>query len=173
MTTTRRPAETAAHAAAAPSDDSGLRVHHVSRQRSGRTVVNDVSFAIEPGELVAIAGGSGAGKTSLLRMMAGLDSADEGQVQIDGTPVAATDQGIGYVPQDDIIHMELPLRRTLDHAARLRVPGRPSAAERDELVTRTLDRLALCDRDHVAVGDLSGGQRKRASIWRACSSVGG
>ena len=55
-------------------------------------------------------------------------------------------------------------RRTLDHAARLRVPGRPSAVERDELVTRTLDRLALCDRDHVAVGDLSGGQRKRASI---------
>ena len=164
MTTRRRPVGTGLHAATTGPDDAGIRVHHVSRNRSGRTVVDDVSFSIRPGELVAIAGGSGAGKTSLLRVMAGLDPADGGQVHVDGVPVGATDRGIGYVPQDDIIHMELPLRRTLDHAARLRVPGRPSAVERDELVTRTLDRLALCDRDYVAVGDLSGGQRKRASI---------
>lgn len=146
------------------SDGRGITVHHLTRRRGERTVVDDVSLSVAPGELVAIAGGSGAGKTSLLRAMAGLDPADSGQVHLDGVPVAASDRGIGYVPQDDIIHLELPLRRTLDHAARLRVPGRPSAAERDELVTRTLDRLALCDRDHVAVGALSGGQRKRASI---------
>ncbi|MEM7285812.1 MAG: ATP-binding cassette domain-containing protein [Actinomycetota bacterium] len=164
MTTRRRQLGTASDAFSSASDQTGIRVHHVSRQRAGRTVVDDVSFSIRPGELVAIAGGSGAGKTSLLRTMAGLDSADAGQVHVDGVPVAGTDHGIGYVPQDDIIHMELPLRRTLDHAARLRVAGDVSAVDRDELVTRTLDRLALCDRDHVPVGDLSGGQRKRASI---------
>lgn len=163
MTTRRRPIGTAADAALG-SDETAIRVHHVSRQRNEQTVLDDVSLSIRPGELVAIAGGSGAGKTTLLRVMAGLDATDAGQVHIDGVAVNATDRGIGYVPQDDIIHMELPLRRTLDHAARLRVVDRPSAAERDVLVTRTLDRLALCDRDHVAVGELSGGQRKRASI---------
>ena len=163
---TTRPSGTTAdpHLSMASDAPSRLQVHHLTRARNGQTVLDDVSFAVGEGQLVAIAGGSGAGKTTLLRAIAGLDTVDAGQVLADSVPIGVTDLGVGYVPQDDIIHLDLPLRRTLDHAARLRVAGPVSSAEREELVTRTLDRLALCDRDQVVVGDLSGGQRKRASI---------
>jgi energy-coupling factor transporter ATP-binding protein EcfA2 len=70
---------------------------------------------------------------------------------------------IGYVPQDDIIHRELPVRATIRHAARLRLPDLDGPAL-DERVDQTIDALGLTDRSATAVGRLSGGQRKRVSI---------
>jgi ABC-type multidrug transport system ATPase subunit len=74
------------------------------------------------------------------------------------------DARIGYVPQDDIIHLEMPLRRTLRYAARLRLPAGTSVAEADRVVEETMRNLDLIDRAEVPVRALSGGQRKRASI---------
>lgn len=71
---------------------------------------------------------------------------------------------VGYVPQDDIVHLELPLRRTLRHAARLRLPSSAARDRVDAIVADVVDRLGLAGREHVAVGDLSGGERTRASI---------
>ena len=68
------------------------------------------------------------------------------------------------MPQDDIIHLEMPLRRTLRYAARLRLPAGTSALEADRIVDETLRDLDLADRADVPVRALSGGQRKRASI---------
>ncbi len=68
------------------------------------------------------------------------------------------------MPQDDIIHLEMPLRRTLRYAALLRLPGSTSAAEAERIVDETLRSLDLADRADVPVRALSGGQRKRASI---------
>jgi energy-coupling factor transporter ATP-binding protein EcfA2 len=72
--------------------------------------------------------------------------------------------GVGYVPQDDIIHTEMPLRRTLQYAARLRLPAGTSSEQADRVVDETIRELDLADRRDVAVRMLSGGQRKRASI---------
>ena len=71
---------------------------------------------------------------------------------------------MGYVPQDDIIHGEMPLRRTLQYAARLRLPAGTSPEQADRVVDDILRELDLVDRRDVAVRMLSGGQRKRASI---------
>jgi ABC-type multidrug transport system ATPase subunit len=71
---------------------------------------------------------------------------------------------IGFVPQDDIIHRDLPLRRTLRYAAGLRLPAGTDAAGIARTVDETLHDLDLADRSDVRVGHLSGGQRKRASI---------
>lgn len=129
--------------------------------KGGKRILDDVSLAISTGELVGIVGGSGAGKTTLLEALAGVHPADEGAVLVDGVSLyddlddfRAT---LGYVPQDDIIHVELPLGRTLHYAARLRL------AEGDAVH----DALRILDLTHHAetrVADLSGGQRKRASI---------
>jgi ABC-type multidrug transport system ATPase subunit/ABC-type multidrug transport system permease subunit len=139
----------------------------VSRQVGARPILQELSLSIEPGELVAIAGGSGAGKTTLLEILAGLQPPSSGEVRQDGIVRggrASSDSRIGYVPQDDIIHLEMPLRRTLRYAARLRLPAGTSAAEADRIVEETMNDLDLSDRAEVAVRALSGGQRKRASI---------
>jgi ABC-type multidrug transport system ATPase subunit/ABC-type multidrug transport system permease subunit len=139
----------------------------VSRNAGARQILQQLSLTVKPGELVAIAGGSGAGKTTLLETLAGLQPPSAGQVWHDGVIRGARtsmDARIGYVPQDDIIHLEMPLRRTLRYAARLRLPAGTSAAEADRVVEETMRDLDLADRADVPVRSLSGGQRKRASI---------
>jgi len=139
----------------------------VSRRVGTQQILQEMSLSVEPGELVAIAGGSGAGKTTLLEILGGLQPPSGGEVRHDGvlqgTRVSAESR-IGYVPQDDIIHLEMPLRRTLRYAARLRLPAGTSAAEADRVVDEAMHDLDLADRAEVPVRVLSGGQRKRASI---------
>ena len=139
----------------------------ISRRVGGRQILHKLSLAVEPGELIAIAGGSGAGKTSLLEILAGLQPPSTRELRHDGVMRGARAGGgakVGYVPQDDIIHLEMPLRRTLRYAALLRLPASTSAAEAERIVEDTLRDLDLTDRADVPVRALSGGQRKRASI---------
>ena len=152
-----------------PNTQRGGRIDaiDVSRHAGGRQILQKLSLTVKPGELVAVAGGSGAGKTTLLETLAGLQPPSAGQVWHDGVirgVRASMDARIGYVPQDDIIHLEMPLRRTLRYAARLRLPAGTSAAEADRVVEETMRDLDLADRAEVPVRALSGGQRKRASI---------
>ena len=122
------------------------------RVRSGDEILHDISLAVEHGELVAIIGASGSGKTTLLNSMSGLRPPASGSV-------LRAPGNIGYVPQGDAIHSALPLARALRYAALLREVAQQDAAVSD--VLRTLD---LASRSVVPVGDLSGGERKRASI---------
>ena len=138
------------------------------RSRGELTVLDAVSFAVAAGELVAIVGPSGAGKTMLLEAIAGIAPTSAGSVRFDGIDLHANLRKfrgvIGYVPQDDIIHADLPLRHTLRYAARLRLPSSTTAAEVDEAVHAAIDAVGLTEHADVRVGSLSGGQRKRASI---------
>src|SRR5262249_44757989 len=139
----------------------------VGQHAGGRQILHEVSLSIEPGELIALVGGSGAGKTTLLEILAGLRAPSTGQVMHDGVRVdagATPRSGVGYVPQDDIIHGEMPVGRTLRYAARLRLPAGTSSEQADLVVDEILRELDLADRRDVAVRMLSGGQRKRASI---------
>jgi ABC-type multidrug transport system ATPase subunit/ABC-type transport system involved in multi-copper enzyme maturation permease subunit len=146
-----------------------IAVHDLRRTlRDGTCVLHDVSFVVRAGELVGIVGGSGAGKTTLLDALAGVRPADGGHVLFDGADLAenldAFRSVLGYVPQDDIIHLELPLERTLHYAARLRLPAGTPRHDLQAATARVLAALDLGDRADVPVGSLSGGQRKRASI---------
>jgi ABC transport system ATP-binding/permease protein len=139
----------------------------VGQHAGGRQILHEVSLSIQPGELVALVGGSGAGKTTLLEILAGVRAPSAGQIMHDGVRVdacATPGSGIGYVPQDDIIHLEMPLRRTLRYAARLRLPAGTSAEQADRVLDETMCDLDLAEQRDVSVRMLSGGQRKRASI---------
>ena len=115
--------------------------------------LRDVTITVEPGELIAIIGASGSGKTTLLNIMSGLRPPASGEV------IRASGARVGYVPQDDIVHKELPLARTLRYAAALRHLPDPRGAVEDALRI-----LELGGRSLAPVGRLSGGERKRASI---------
>ncbi len=152
-----------------PEAPGGARVDavNVSRHVGARQILQELSLSVEPGELVAIAGGSGAGKSTLLEILAGLQPPSAGELRHDGVARGSrvnAGSAIGYVPQDDIIHLEMPLRRTLRYAALLRLPAGTPADEAERVVDETLRDLDLADRADVPVRALSGGQRKRASI---------
>jgi ABC-type multidrug transport system ATPase subunit len=136
--------------------------------KGGRDVLCGVSLTARPRELVAVVGGSGAGKTTLLEALAGVRPAQRGEVRFDGVDLYGNldtfRRLLGYVPQDDIIHADLSLERTLRYAAALRLPASTSPAQADAAVDRALEALNLSERADVRVGALSGGQRKRASI---------
>lgn len=136
--------------------------------RGGKTLLHDVDLSILPGEFVAIVGGSGAGKTTLMDALSGVRPPRMGRVLYNGHDYYRTlplyRNVLGYVPQDDIIHTELPLRATLRHAARLRLPPDTSSDELADAVGSALDELHLTAQADVQVGLLSGGQRKRSSI---------
>ncbi|GGQ31836.1 ABC-type multidrug transport system ATPase subunit [Actinomadura coerulea] len=134
------------------------------RAAGGRRTLREVSLSIGAGELVAIIGGSGAGKTTLLDAIAGVRPPAEGEVRYDGGAAAPAAGSLGYVPQDDIVHLEMPLRRTLRYAAGLRLPAGTPAEHAERAVDGVLESLALTDLAGQRVGSLSGGERKRASI---------
>lgn len=136
--------------------------------RDGEVILQDVSLAIQPGEFVAIVGGSGAGKSTLLDALAGVRPANGGTVEYNGRDYYANPAifraALGYVPQDDIIHTALPVRRILRHAAKLRLPADTSPQDIDAAVDETLAALGLSAQSGTRVRTLSGGQRKRCSI---------
>ncbi|WP_406364733.1 ATP-binding cassette domain-containing protein [Streptomyces sp. NBC_00645] len=148
-----------------PVDGLRVQARRVGQEvRGAGRVLHDVSFDAEPGRLTVIAGSSGAGKTVLLQTLAGLRAPAEGTVLHDGSRPGLPGPEFGFVPQEDIIHRELPLRRTLGYAAGLRLaPGTPPEAVAAR-VDRVLETLGLRHRAETPVRALSGGERKRASI---------
>lgn len=142
-----------------------LQARRVSRDvRGAGRVLNGISADVPPGQLTVIAGSSGAGKTVLLQTLAGLSAPTEGEVLHDGAQPGPPGPEFGFVPQEDIIHRELPLRRTLVYAAGLRMPPGTPTGTVLETVGRVLDTLGLAERAETPVRALSGGERKRASI---------
>lgn len=142
-----------------------LEARGVSRHIGSRQLLAEVDLQFTPGEMVAIIGGSGAGKTTLLRFLAGVSQPSTGVVYAHGSDISqSATSPVGYVPQDDIIHLDLPLNRTLMYAARLRMGNTATAADIWSAVERVLVDLDLSQHASTPVRSLSGGQRKRASI---------
>ncbi|MGW2289900.1 ATP-binding cassette domain-containing protein [Streptomyces phaeochromogenes] len=149
----------------APVDGLRIQARRLTQEvRGAGRVLDDVSLDASPGRIVLIAGSSGAGKTVLLETLAGLRSAGEGSVLHDGTQPGPPGPEFGFVPQEDILHRDLPLHRTLVYAAGLRMPPGTSAESVTAAVDRVLDTLGLAHRAGTPVRALSGGERKRASI---------
>jgi ABC-type multidrug transport system ATPase subunit/pSer/pThr/pTyr-binding forkhead associated (FHA) protein len=148
-----------------------INIAKVVKNRSGGGTIkllDDVGLTIQPNEFVGLLGPSGAGKSTLMDSLNGMRPATSGYVLINNLDLYrhldSLKQSIGYVPQDDIIHRELTVYRTLYYVARLRLSRDVSRREIDQIVNEVMDVTGLSERRDVAISQLSGGQRKRVSI---------
>ena len=148
-------------------DASDIVIRRGKGKRSFITC-NHVDLNIKPGELVALIGGSGAGKSTVLNCMCGYLKPALGEVYINGIDLYSNFDSlkklIGYVPQSDIVFDNLTLYDMLLYTAKLRLPRDISEEEREAAITRAIETVELPDKRNSLIRALSGGQRKRASI---------
>ncbi len=146
----------------------GLEVNGVHFKIDGKELLDNISLTARPGTLTAIIGGSGAGKTTLSRLIAGYTRPSAGSVTFEGHDIhaeyATMRSRIGMVPQDDVVHRQLTVNQALGYAAELRLPPDTSKQERAQVVAQVLEELDLTKHADTRVDKLSGGQRKRASV---------
>ena len=152
--------------------DPFLRLVEVTRRFGDRAAVDRVSLDVAEGEVVALLGASGCGKTTLLRLIAGLETPDEGEVWVAGRRVAAEGRNlvapfarsVGFVFQDLALWPHLTVAGNLDFvlgAARLR------KRDRGARISETLRLVRAEAFAHKYPGQLSGGEQQRAAIARA------
>jgi len=133
-----------------------------------KRILNDITLQVGVGEFVGILGPSGAGKSTLLKAICGHTAPDSGCVFLNETPMYRSydmfRSVIGYVPQDDILHSELSVEKSLEYVARLRLPHDIDSQQRSKIVQTTMEALGLSNVRKNTIEQLSGGQRKRVSI---------
>ncbi|MEU4640572.1 FHA domain-containing protein [Micromonospora sp. NPDC023814] len=133
-----------------------------------RNLLSGVSFELDECSLLAVVGPSGAGKSTLLGALTGNRPAQAGTVRYQDRDLYAEyadlRHRIGLVPQDDILHRQLTVRRALRYAAGLRFGADVTPAERDQRIDEVLAQLALTAHADQRIDTLSGGQRKRTSV---------
>ena len=148
-----------------------IAIRNVSKQFGAFQALNAVNLDIESGELVALLGPSGCGKTTLLRIIAGLESADQGQILFSGedtTDVHVRDRQVGFVFQHYALFRHMTVFENVAFGLRVKPRGqRPSEAQ---IKTKVHDLLKLVQLDWLAErypSQLSGGQRQRIALARA------
>ena len=152
-----------------------LEVRGVGKKFPGVRALHDVDLTLQPGEVLSVIGENGAGKSTLMKILAGVQKPDSGQVLIDGKPVdldsvkAALDSGVA------LIHQELNLADNLQVGANIylgREPSRFGFIDRAQLnadATKVLAQIGLQVDPTTALSDLSIGQRQMVEIAKAMS----
>ena len=148
--------------------DRLIALQHVSLEREGRQILNDVSMDVHAGDFIAITGPNGGGKTTLLRIMLRLLKPDSGNV------IYYNEKGdrlrVGYLPQKNMIDSHFPITvKEVVSSGLLGVEdiGKTEAAGR---VDEILSTVGMTEHQHQPIGVLSGGQLQRALLGRAIIS---
>ena len=140
-----------------------LNVEHVTKRFVGRTAVEDLSFEVREGEVLALLGPNGAGKTTTVRMIVGILGPDEGRIELrasDGDRRLASER-VGYLPEDRGLYRDIAVLRTLVHFGRLRGMERGDA---EASARQWLERVGLLDRIDDRVDALSKGNQQRVQL---------
>ena len=153
---------------------SPLRALNLTKSYSGQVVVNNISFEVNPGEIVGLLGPNGAGKTTSFDMVVGLVKPDHGDIEVGGISITKfsvhkrSKYGLGYLTQEPSIFRRL----TVEDNLRLvfEILDNLSKKEQEEKLEKLLDEFGLLDlRKHVAIS-LSGGERRRVEIARVLAT---
>jgi len=150
-----------------------LTIQHLFKSYGGRPVVNDISFDIQPGEVVGLLGPNGAGKTTTFYAVVGIIRPDKGAVRLDDKALDTLPiherarAGIGYLPQETSVFRKL----TVEENLRLVLEFQPlSDAQREARITELLEEFGVSKLRKSLAIQLSGGERRRVEIARAIAS---
>lgn len=144
-----------------------LTVANLTKQFGSQPVLRDISFSLGQGEVLAVLGRSGCGKTTLLKILAGLETADAGALLLQGhdlRPVPPNERQMVYLYQEPLLFPHLTVFENVAFGLRIRNVAK---AEITRQVHEMLDELDLREHAQKAPNQLSGGQRQRVSFGRA------
>ena len=144
-----------------------VEMKHINKTFDGFQASRDVSFGVEKGHLAALLGPSGSGKTTILRMIAGLDKPDSGDIIIDSVRVndiPGSKRGIGFVFQNYALFRYMTVAENIAFGLRVQKKGK---AEIKERVGELLELISMEDLGKRYPHQLSGGQRQRVAFARA------
>lgn len=145
-----------------------IEVEHLSKVYGSTTAIQDVTFTVEPGEILGLLGPNGAGKTTTMRILAGYLPATSGIARIAGHEVhenpMAVRQRIGYLPETPPLYPDMTVEGFLKFVARIK--GVP-AGDRTRRVNSALERCNLLEKRQVLIRKLSKGFRQRVGIAQA------
>jgi zinc transport system ATP-binding protein len=150
-----------------------IELSQVSFAYNGRPVLSGVDLAVERGELLYLVGPNGGGKTTLLQLILGLISPQEGEVKVFGQPPAKARPRIGYLPQHAPVDLSFPVSALEVALTGVLAPGAGLGFWRRDERAAALQALERLEAGHLAgrsFGQLSGGQRQRVLIARALAS---
>lgn len=127
--------------------------------KSGQTILDSLDFTMQKGSLTGLIGPSGAGKTTLIRTIVGLQRVSSGQLTVLGQPAGhkLLRSRIGYVTQSPSVYADLTVKQNLEYFAKLTKAGKPAVA-------KTIEEVQLQPQMKQLVSSLSGGQRARVSL---------
>lgn len=145
-----------------------IEVEHLSKVYGSTPAIQDLSFEVQPGEILGLLGPNGAGKTTTMRILAGYLPATSGTAQIAGyevhTDPMAVRQRIGYLPETPPLYPDMTVEGFLHFVARLKGV---SAGDRVRQVSSALERCNLLEKRQVLIRKLSKGFRQRVGIAQA------
>lgn len=150
-----------------------LSAHNLKKRYKARTVVTDVSFEVNSGEVVGLLGPNGAGKTTCFYMIVGLVAADGGDIYINDTKIShlpihqRARLGLSYLPQEASVFRKLNVAENIQ--AVLELQDLPPA-EINERLESLLEELHIAHIRHTRAAALSGGERRRVEIARALAT---
>ena len=154
-----------------PVQEGGLSIHiderSVHKALKKVKLLEDIDLSIDPGELVMILGGSGAGKSTFVHAVTGYEKARasirRGKLDFYKDYDEVKYQ-IGFVPQENLIRMEDTVENTVRNAAEMRLPRETGPEERKKRIAAVLETFGLAGKEKERISKLSGGQKKRLSI---------
>ena len=139
-----------------------------------RSVVNDVSFFVEKGEVVCLLGPNGAGKTTTFYMVVGLVKPNKGQILLDGNDISSwpmnirAKHGVGYLPQETSIFRKLSVEENIKLV--LEMNEKLTVNEQAKKLEELLDEFGVTRLRHESAISLSGGERRRVELARALAA---
>jgi len=148
----------------------GILVHHISKRFGDFVAVDDVSFKVEAGELVALLGPSGSGKSTILRIIAGLEMPDQGEIYLTGkdvTSLSTQKRKVGFVFQHYALFKHMSVEKNIAFGLEIQKQDKEYVQDK---VNELIDLVKLKGYEKQYPDQLSGGQRQRVALARALAT---